>query len=152
MPTLASVLRRASAIRRDSVAASAGWPGEVQMPGAVAAEAAAGVLAGLGVLAGTAVLAGFGVLAGAGARTGAAVLAGALTGAGAAVEPEISRAESPRAYQGHRPRRRIVITLLGQRKTLGSQAGVTMSSSCEEREGFCRPGSDAITGARRTRS
>jgi len=78
------------------------------MPGAAgAAGAAEGVLAGLGVPA------------------GAAVLAGALAG-----EPEISTADSARAYQGHLPRCRIVITLLRQRKTLGSEAGAAMSSAC----------------------
>jgi hypothetical protein len=69
------------------------------------------------VLAGAVVLAGAGVLEG--ALAGAAVPAGARVpaGAGATAEPEISKAESARAYQGHRPGHRIVITLLRQRWT-----------------------------------
>ena len=57
----------------------------------------------LRVLAG-AVCAGLGVLAGAAALAGARVRAGA----GTTVEPEMSSAESARAYQGHRPSRCIV--------------------------------------------
>jgi hypothetical protein len=70
MLTVASVPRRALAIRRDSAAASAGWSAEVQMPGVRAPAAAAGVLAGLAVVAGGAVLAG--------ALDGAAALDGAV--------------------------------------------------------------------------
>src|SRR5689334_20431844 len=97
MPTVASVPLRALATRRDSAAASSGRPGEVQMRGAAAAGAGGGVPAGPGVLPGAAVLAGGLVLEG--------VLAGARVpaGAGAAAEPEISRAESARTHQGHRP-------------------------------------------------
>src|SRR6185437_4658497 len=130
MPTVASVPRRALAIRRDNTAASAGWSGEVQMPGTAAGGAAGGVLAGLGVPAGASVLAG----------------ACARTGAGAAAEPEMSSAETARAYQGHRPGRRIVITLLRQRKTLGSEAGVTMSSACEDRESSAGRGQTRLLG------
>jgi hypothetical protein len=99
----------AFAICRDSAAASAGWPGEVQMRGAAAAGAADGLPAGPGVPAGLGVLGVLGVLA------GAAVPAGApgRAGAGAVAEPEISRAETARAYQGHLPGHRIVITLSG---------------------------------------
>ncbi len=141
MLTVAAVPRSALAIRRDSAAASAGWSAEVQMRGAAAAGAAGRVLAGLGLVAGAAVLggaavraaeavrAGEGVLAGAGllalavalaglgVTAGAAALPGVRAGAGAAAEPAISSAETASAYQGHRPRSRIVITLLGQRKT-----------------------------------
>jgi hypothetical protein len=130
------------------LAATAGWSGEVQMPGAAAAGAAAGVLTGLGVLAGAlgraGALDGAGVRGEAGALDGAGALAGgwapagagSRAGTGTTAEPEMSRAESARAYQGHRPRCRIVITLLRQRKTLGSKAGATMSLACENCEGF----------------
>src|SRR5580704_308854 len=121
MPTVASVPCSARTIRCDNCAASAGWSVEVQMPAPAAAGAPAVVLAGLGVLAGAAVRAGAAVLAGAGVLA----RAGALAGAGASAEPRISRAESTRAYAGHQPLRRIVITLLRQRTTVGSQAGVT---------------------------
>src|SRR5689334_7820191 len=150
MPTVASVPLSALAIWRESAAASAGWPGEVQIRGAAAAGAARGVPTGPGVLAGVAVLAGAGVLEGTAAlaRAGPGVLAGAAVpagargsaGAGATAEPEISRAESARAYQGHRPGHRFVIALLWQRTTIGSEAGVTMSSACENRESFAGRG------------
>jgi hypothetical protein len=81
-----------------------------------------------------------GVLGVLGVLAGAAVPAGApgRAGAGAVAEPEISRAETARAYQGHLPGHRIVITLLRQRKTVSSEAGVTVSSVCEDREGSVR--------------
>jgi len=117
MLTVAAVPRSALAIRRDSAAASAGWSAEVQMRGAAAAGAAGGVLAGEAVLAGAGLLALAVALAGLGVTAGAAALPGVRAGAGAAAEPAISSAETASAYQGHRPRSRIVITLLGQRKT-----------------------------------
>src|SRR5579863_8516455 len=107
-PTVATVPRSALPIRRDSLAASAGWSDEVQMRGAAVAG---GVLAGAGVFAGPGVLAAAGVLTG-GRPLGAAVV---RAGAGVPVQPEISRAESARAYQGHRPCPHIAITLLRQR-------------------------------------
>jgi hypothetical protein len=87
MPTVEDRPCRALAIRRDSLAASAGWTDDVQMPGVARAGTAAGVPAGPGV----------------------------VTAPGAPAGPGTSKAASTHACAGHRLHRRIIITLLGQR-------------------------------------
>jgi hypothetical protein len=56
--------------------------------------------------------------------------------AGMAAGPGTSSAVSGHACTGHRLHRRIGITLLGAALTIISEAGVTMSSGCEQRE-YC---------------